>query len=334
MHIVTGSDDNYVPGVMVLIASAAWHNPQARFTVLDMEISAANRDRIDRLGERLGVRIDRIEVAPGRFSHMKARRSHLSRGTYLRLTIPELIDDDRVVYMDSDMVVTDSLSIFDTVDLGDWPLAAVPCPTPEPRELETTGTSHGTYINGGLLVMNLPVWRRENLAGKCLDLLNDPSIERLAEDQWAVNVVCRGRIHLLPARFNLYATEAAYASTADIPQDPAVLHYVVNGKPWRGPVLFDAIWHFHAAKIADLMPPRPKPSLAMRVKLGLKQVELAQRRVSAAILGKRKYVERDALRRAANNGPVRRYIAAQRRQGRGAAQSAAAPKTTSAPASP
>ena len=53
VHIVTASDENYVVGVMVLIASVARHNPQARFTVLTTEWSPASHAKLQQLRQRL-----------------------------------------------------------------------------------------------------------------------------------------------------------------------------------------------------------------------------------------------------------------------------------------
>lgn len=268
MLIITGSDDNYVPGVLVLIASAAFHNPTARFAVLDMGMSPESRARIDALAARLSVSIDRIEVSEKTFEALAVKRAHLTRSTYLRLLIPTLFpSEDRVVYMDCDMVVMDDLSELQEIPLGDCPFAAVPCPSPHPEEVAATGHVIGSYVNAGLLVMNLPIWRAEGLADQCMALLSDPDRPLLSEDQSAVNIIARGRILHLPARYNVYSDPSSYQRTGDLPLSPAVLHYVVNNKPWNLPVPLSPIWEFHAARISDLMPARRKLSLRRRLSL-------------------------------------------------------------------
>ena len=215
LHIVTGADDNYAPGVLVLIASAAWHNPGARFTVLDMGISDANRGRIDALGAALGLRVARIVIDETRLAALPVVRAHLTRSTFLRLLIPDLMPaEHRVVYMDCDMAVTGSLQPLAALDLGNHPVAAVPDPSPDARELAATGTGLGGYVNAGLLVMNLPVWRREDVAGQCIALLSDPARPLRAEDQSAVNIACRDRILPLPAEFNVFTDPPAGAAAA------------------------------------------------------------------------------------------------------------------------
>ena len=295
LHIVTGADDNYAAGVLVLIASAAFHTKGLRVTVLDNGISPANRARIDALGPHLGIQVARIEIAADAFSDLPVRRGHLTRSTYLRLLIPDLLPDaDRVVYMDCDMVATDDLSPLATLPLDKAVVAAVPDPSPDERELASTGVARGDYVNAGLLVMNLPVWRAENIAGRCLALLSDPARPLRAEDQSALNIAAAGRILKLPARFNLYADPAAHADPAALPADPAVIHYVVNLKPWTAPDFLGAVWDAHAARIAALMPPRRPVTWKRRVS-GWN----TRRRVMMGLLtGRRKYRTRLAVTRA------------------------------------
>lgn len=289
MLIITGSDDNYVPGVLVLVASAAFHNPRARFAVLDMGISDQNRARIDQLGGRLGVEVRRHEISAESLDHLVVKRAHLSRSTYLRLLIPDLFrDEERVLYMDCDMVVTGDLAPLDEVPLGHHLLAAVGCPSPDPKEVAACGHRVGTYVNAGLLVMNLPLWRQERVAEKCMDVLTDPRRPLLSEDQSAVNILARDRILYQDPKFNTYSDPAAYECAQKFPQPPVVIHYVVNNKPWNVPIPLGRIWHFHADRIADLMPPTRRLTMRRRLSLWNRNRKLLLGRA----LGRRKYAGR------------------------------------------
>ena len=271
---------------MVLIASAAAHVPGLEATVLDNGISAENRARIDALGARLGIPLRRIEIDAGRFDDLPVLRGHLTRSTYLRLLIPDLMPDaDRVLYMDCDMVVTEDLSPLAALPLGDAVVAAVPCPSPDAAELADMGMAQGEYFNAGLLVMNLPVWRAEGLADRCIGLLSDPARPLRSEDQSALNLVARGRVLPLPARFNIYADPAAYTAVAELPPDPAVIHYVVGMKPWVGPASLGRVWESYRAAISDLMP----PARAATWKRRLSRWNMRRKIVLGAVLGRQKY---------------------------------------------
>ena len=308
LHIVSGLDNNYVSGLMVLIASVVWHNPGARFTVLDMGISADNRARLERLGARLGVEIRRIETDEQAFAHIPVQRAHLNRSTYLRLLLPDLLPDDRVIYMDSDMVATGDLTALMAVDLAGAPIAAVPCSGPSAAELSSTGTVKGQYVNAGLLVMDLAAWRREGISAQAIALLAQGKL--LSEDQSAINIVLRGRIKLLPAKYNIYALDAAYPTPEDLPSEIAVLHYVVNVKPWMWTVPFGEIWHFHAERIADLMP----VDLRVTPKQKASRVEMHRRMIFGLVMLRRKHWRRLKVRRAIREGFVADYLAAEGRK--------------------
>lgn len=295
LHIVTGSDDNYVPGVLVLLASVNFHNPGARFTVLDLGISPENRARLDRLGERLGARVDRVEVPVDVFDHVPVRRAHLTRGTFLRLLIPELLPaDDRVVYMDCDMVVLGDLSLLATVELGEQLVAAVRSPG-----------NRDNKVNAGLLVMNLPRWRAEDMGRRCLARFVSDEKPVLNGDEATLNLMARGRIVFLPPGFNLFAFSGFYPTPAALPPDVRVVHYVVDRKPWRLRTEMDRLWWFHARRIADLLPP-PRP-LPLRARLS--QLNRARRKAMGLWLGRRKYRARREVARAMEQGIVEPYLA-------------------------
>jgi len=256
MLIVTGSDDNYVPGVLTLIASAAHHNPDASFAVLNLGMEPKNQERITELGRELKVDIRQIEVESNAFDRLRVRRSHLTTGCYLRLLIPAFFADlDRAIYMDCDMVVMGSLSHLAQVDLGDNAIAAVSCPTVSDEEAKATFKKRGTYINSGLLIMNLSKWRLDNISEKCLELLSSDNRDFYCEDQSAINIVCGDEIFLLPSEYNVYADITTYPDTSYLPPSPVVLHYVVRNKPWSRVTTADDIWHHHARRISKLMPP-------------------------------------------------------------------------------
>ena len=298
MLIITASDNNYVAGVLVLIASAAFHNPTARFAVLDMGISVENRARIDRLAAEQKISIQRIEISPDLFAKLPVKNKHLNHSTYLRLLIPDIFpDEERVIYMDCDMVVMDDLSSLDTVALDGKPIAAVPCPSPNMRDVEETGHKFGTYVNAGLLVMNLPLWRAQDISGQCIAVLTDPDRHIISEDQSAINIVCKGRTTLLPSRFNTYAHFGAYKKIDDLPPDPAVIHYVVSKKPWHWPTLLDDVWKFHAGRIAAFMPPGKPMTIKEKLRV---LVRKSKQKIGTLIGSKRYLLQRDIEKRMKN----------------------------------
>lgn len=243
MHIVTASDDNYAMGVFALIASTVRFNPQAKFTILTTQWSKTNSTKLDQIRTRLGCQINEVEVSKEALAQFSVKRSHLTTVTYSRLFIPDLIpDEDRVIYMDSDMIVTGSLRVADDCVLDNNIVAAVRCPSPTLTFCEAINIPIGDYFNAGFLVLNLALWRKEKIAEICLAALASPSSQYLSEDESALNDVARGRVSYLPPGLNFYARDHKWQAALDNPSDLAVIHYASGVKPWMGPCPFHEVW--------------------------------------------------------------------------------------------
>ena len=259
MHIVTTSDNNYVSGVLTLIASAFRHNPAARFSVLAVDWHAENAARLDALAARLGCSIRMIVVDAEKLADLPVRRAHLSVAAFARLLIAELMPDaGRLIYMDADMLVTGALDEGHETPLAPQELlAAVPCPSPRDAALRNLDLAREDYFNSGFLVIDTDVWREHNLGQACIMRLAEDTGRYVSEDESALNDVCRNRYRKLPSGLNFYAQETAFQPALNDPASIRVIHYVTAPKPWQGPTPLDTLWHHEAAKIADLLPPPP-----------------------------------------------------------------------------
>ena len=300
MHIVTASDNNYAIGVLVLIASAARHNPQARFSVLMDRWSGENIRHLDALAAHLGCRIDQIPVNPQVYDGLSVKRSHLTRATYLRLQIGDLFQDQqRVLYMDSDMVVCGSLSEAATLELRPGQvLGAVACPTPMRAALRELGLRKNEYFNAGLLVIDIPEWRSQDIAERVAGALKKRPEGYMNEDESALNDILRGRWARLDARFNFYASDTIDQFEGALPADLRVIHYFVRPKPWRGyPVLWEVWNHEFAALVPVLGLSLPLFSLKDRFISGADRANELRKANIGAWFGREKYRNFRVIRR-------------------------------------
>lgn len=297
MHIVTASDRNYLPGVLVLIASAARHNPGARFSVLAVDWTADDLDRLVALARHLDVQITALPLGKEAFGTLRTGRKHLTIAAFSRLLIPDLMpDEDRVLYMDCDMVVTGGLREVWDANLDGYLLGAVACPSPGAEALHLLNLRAGDYINSGFLLMNLALWRAEDVAKQCLATLTKTPEKVLTCDEVAINHFCAGRILYLPCIYNIYATQFIHDTQLCPPEDIRVLHFTVGKKPWLRPNAFSPVWYFEAERIAEATgisatPPRHGPRDWLR--LANQQRKLWQARLSAG-RSRQRYLRQNA----------------------------------------
>lgn len=275
MHVVTASDENYVPGVLALISSTSKHNPEARFSVLQSGWSLASQGRINMLKDRLGIEISCIEIGPENFSQFAITSEYVTKMTFARLLIPDIFpNDDRIIYMDSDMLTLGSLREVWEADLDDNYIGAVHDMIPPPIDLEAINMTSEDYFNAGFLVLNLEAWRRDGVAQSCIDALSSPDCPYFYEDQSALNDIARERVLYLDAGYNFYAPDIWEAKATIPPSSIRVIHYLSKKKPWFGHCALSEIWDYEAKRCPELSYlPQEKITLRKRLsKLNRKRI--------------------------------------------------------------
>lgn len=287
MHIVTASDNNYVPGVFVLLASIARHNPQARFTILTTDWSADSLAKMASFKQRLGLRVDLVEITAESMAALPITRAHLTRSTYARLFIPNLLpEEDRVIYMDCDMLVTGSLAEAWTCNLDGYALAAVRCPSPTAAFARAINLPLPQYFNAGFLVLSLNAWRAEGFAEACLASIAAPDCPYLSQDESALNDHARGRVNYLSSGFNLYAQDTLWQDALATPRAIRVIHFVTRPKPWNGPCPFGELWLAEIAALPEFAGFKPAQET---YRSRLTRINRSRRAMMGLLAGKAKY---------------------------------------------
>jgi lipopolysaccharide biosynthesis glycosyltransferase len=168
---------------------------------------------------------------------------------WYRIFLPELLADaERVLYLDADTIVVDSLAPLWELPLGDNYLAAVTNVFQanhfhRPAQLGLAGAK--VYFNSGVLLMNLAAMRRD----RCTEALRSFALRHGPEelewpDQDTLNVVLGQRRLPLHPRWNCMNSvltfphsPAAFGSraVAEARRQPAIRHFEGPGrnKPWH-----------------------------------------------------------------------------------------------------
>lgn len=190
----------------------------------------------------------------------KTLNGHVTKATYYRLLIPVLFPKfDKVIYADIDMIFQQDLSeLYQSSLQHDELLAAVLdlaiddkfyFPSTLPQKI---GKTVKDYFNAGFLVMNLKRMREENIVE---EFNRHAKIKYDQNDQDVLNVVCNGRVQILPSMYNFQLNHFSNymwgRKTSEIQFGElfkhATLHYTWKHKPWNSleSVAYDTWWHYY-----------------------------------------------------------------------------------------
>lgn len=260
------SNEGYFPGLacaVLSILSATEPRGGITFHILDGGIDEASwrslESRLSSAGEE--VRLQRRPLSFARFAGLPLDYGN-SVMTYARLLMPTLIDEDEVIYVDSDILCFRDLRDLWQEPLGDNLVAA--CQDPFIKLLardslfELAAEQAGTwYFNAGLLKVNLKLWRHEDVQGQVLRLVRDHREKCTWWDQTALNSCVRGRVKYIDSHWNRNSFEVF--SLGDF-KERINVHYVSKIKPWMSRDSKNVgalVWRLFRAKF---MPAAGRPS--------------------------------------------------------------------------
>ena len=159
-------------------------------------------------------------------------------------------DVDKVLYLDGDTINVASLSDLWNTDLEDKVLGGCIEATVNKKQKESLGMLHMPYINAGVLLINLKLWKENSIGKKILSYYKDNAGKLFANDQDAINGTLKGKIYYLNPRYNFYNIywfypykvlsdlmgDAYYYTKEEVDfaiQSPAIIHYLGEERPWR-----------------------------------------------------------------------------------------------------
>lgn len=170
---------------------------------------------------------------------------YFSKEMYFRILLFQLIPDseERILYMDPDLIVNDSLLDFYNMPLEGYCLAGCRdrlLDSERPEDRKTLGLrDETTYINSGVLLFHLAEIRKSFQAESVYQLIKERGKEFKFPDQDAINLLFEGRIRQVDDRYNWnpnipYAKEYfAYIFGTGREKKPAVIHFMGKEKPWN-----------------------------------------------------------------------------------------------------
>lgn len=233
-------DDAYCPFLAVALRSLIDNSSPENIyliKILNTNISAENKKKIGKY-ERENVDIEFVDLNYyiEKVKDKLYTRDYYSKTTYFRLFLPNLYPQyDKVLYLDSDIVILDDIANLYNTDMGDNLVAAAPDDVIQFNEVfqvyaeKVVGVAdYRRYFNAGVLLMNLHEMRKFRFQEKFLY-----SLERItfavAQDQDYLNRLCKGRVKLIDRVWDRMPIADPKIKTEDV----KLIHYNLAFKPWH-----------------------------------------------------------------------------------------------------
>ena len=236
--IFFATDDRYIPFLDVALRSLRDHISAEYFykiIILNTGLKKKNTKQILKLcKDNFSVEFVDISAAMGELKEKLPKVFHFGLAAYYRLFIEKLFPQfTKILYLDCDIIVNANVAELYNTDLGDYWLGGV-----ADAYVETTpefcfyteqavGVKRDSYINSGILVIDLEKFRKNNVEDTFLALVNKYNFETVDPDQAYINYICRGKIKFLQRCWNRQAAEFINCP------EPKIIHFALYRKPWQ-----------------------------------------------------------------------------------------------------
>ena len=245
MDICLSADDNYAKYMGTTIASIlsnSKENEEIYFHLLDGGITEENKNKL--------LSLKKIKDCTILFYNSQNIKFLYGIVHCLRLNISNiLVNVDKLLYLDCDVIVRNSLKELFEMDINDNYVIAV-----EDGNLNSVLsykkmnglTENNTYFNSGMLMINNRLWINDNIDQKFYDDYLKYGITSYA-DQDILNRVLKDKVIITDIKWNFLSYKKIHNSAPNI-SEVNIIHYVSN-KPWTENIskgfFADEFWKYY-----------------------------------------------------------------------------------------
>ena len=227
--IVFACDDRYIEPLSVAIASIQENSGSHEMYVIADNIKNENKALID---SRWDVKW--IDLSLDTFNKY-SRLARLTRATFGKLLLPEVLPLLDVLYLDVDVLVLGSLADVPIASQHQTPLMAVHDAGEifkskawlEGKPIAANIPRVKQYFNAGMLSINLERWRELDVTTRGIEYLNS-NRRTLFSDQDALNYVFDEQWTPIDESWNWQ-----HHKTKNVDSSVKIVHYVGESKPWK-----------------------------------------------------------------------------------------------------
>ena len=254
IHLLLAITDSYIIYCAVTLVSIFENNQDSRFCVhiICPDLKKENKDKLAHLFAHYDHEMSLVRFDLDKFQEIEKVKNripgkyHIS--VFYRLLMAEWLPEylDRIIYLDSDLIVIDNLrSLWEEKMDDETALCAIPdfVRIKDYHRLEINHLKH-LYFNSGVLLINLNYWRLNSVGERYINYICSFAEKLLYPDQDTLNVVLQGKVKYIHQKYNtmsFYFAKEEYLSVRVWYNDmkpireaikaPVIIHFA-SDKPW------------------------------------------------------------------------------------------------------
>ena len=236
--IVYTIDHNFIEHFCVSLTSLLESNPSLfdrYFVITNDPLNNKFKKTANYFKSKYSIEVEILFLNANEIETLKlSKRDHVTKATYLRLMMAEIIPDeiDRILYLDADTIVLGNLEKLCKTTINKKYLLAVreshySKHMSPPNKLLSQKLVGDEYFNAGVMLINLKKWREHSVSRKLIMTGKKYDDYLVYWDQDVLNIFFNNKSGDLAKEYN------AFSLTRKISPEPAIIHFTGEVKPWH-----------------------------------------------------------------------------------------------------
>ncbi|MGP7817097.1 glycosyltransferase family 8 protein [Niallia sp. 01092] len=249
IHIVTSTSNKFAKHAAVMIYSLLKNirlENKINIYILTSNMSHKKRQKLHRVADSFNGTLHFLKVDKKKYAECKKGR-RITDEAYFRLSIPDLLNQtiEKVIYLDSDLIVQEDIANLWNTPINHYLLAAVQDPGAKKygRYKALSIPVQAGYFNSGVMVLNVKKWRELNISEKVIAYIKDNPEKIRLLDQDGLNAILYNNWLPLDPKWN-YQT----AHIGKLLIEPSIIHYTTGKKPWKHEHPLGHFYYYYSSK--------------------------------------------------------------------------------------
>lgn len=218
MYIAYVFDENFAACAAVSMVSLLENNKKANgvhFFIFDDGIAEESRKKLCALCDSYKADIVFIDAKPicERMAKFNVQPWRGRYSAYIKLMLSSFLplEVERLIVLDADTIVVGDIGELCTMDLEGHP-CAMALEGIDGRYRFLSGVGNSELYNTGVIVYDLPGWRRKEVEKRFVDHLTTVRSRYMLPEEDAISIVLKGDVKRLAPQFNFITQFQAYAT--------------------------------------------------------------------------------------------------------------------------
>lgn len=213
MNVVYHSSDSFAVVTGVSITSLFENNKSAdtiNVWLIEHDITQENKNNLIKIANKYERKIYFIpmpDINSKWHLNLKMIKDEWLFDSYVRLFLDDIlpVSVERVLYLDGDVLITDSLQELWHIDLQGKCAAAVTDSIGESYYEMFRLSKNARYCNSGVILMDLIRWRKQKIGDKVAEYVREHNGYVFFMEQTVFNAVLDSQIYILHPRYNVFS---------------------------------------------------------------------------------------------------------------------------------